>query len=625
MTSIDGLITGLNTTQIVSQLMQIERMPQTRLLQRKADAQKIETELRGMRTDVLNLRSLAADLRMSTGWNKLSATSSSDSVLVSAASGTTAGSMSFQVNQTAAANVIYSNETVASLNDVVSGSGSIFSASGTEALGFTNLSGTGFPDGAIAFEVTQSSAAATLSGSTPTTPANVTLLNQSLSVDIDGTSYNLSLANGTYNDSASLAQAVNDALTAAGANTQATVSVGTGGELVFTSDAEGSANSITITGGTAAATLGFTAGATATGVDGIVSVEGVTTAITDTAAAGPVTLNGANGSITADLTGGIRVGTADVEQVGTGGGTLQEVVDAINGAGGLNYTAMAVNTGSGYRLQLTAKESGAGSAINADTSQYNAFSGFTTLTTGRDAIIEVQGDNPYTITSSDNTFDNLFPGVDVTVTKPTTDPVTVTVGQDNEAQADSVEALVKAINDFFARADKATSANPGGEPGMLFGNSAVRRTRDSLLRAVSGGVGASALGSAGLAGITVTRDGTLEFDRAKFTSATTDDRAEVQRLFTAPDGVGEPGILDRIVNAAEAATTSGSGVLWSEAEATKNRIERWGEQIDAFEVRFERRETNLRRQYAALEVALGGLNEQSNYLASQLSSLPTYQ
>ena len=76
MTSIDGLITGLNTTQIISQLMQLERAPQTRLKQRQTDAQKIETELREMRSDVQAIRNLAADLRLGSGWDQLKATSS---------------------------------------------------------------------------------------------------------------------------------------------------------------------------------------------------------------------------------------------------------------------------------------------------------------------------------------------------------------------------------------------------------------------------------------------------------------------------------------------------------------------------------------------------------------------
>jgi flagellar hook-associated protein 2 len=284
---------------------------------------------------------------------------------------------------------------------------------------------------------------------------------------------------------------------------------------------------------------------------------------------------------------------------------------------------MAVNTGSGYRLQVMAAETGAASSVGLDTGQFTAFSGFTTLVSGRDAQIEIQGDNPYTITSASNTFDDVMPGVDITVTQTTAGPVTVTVGEDNEAQADAIAEVVEAINKFLERADAATAANPGAEPGMLFGNSAVRRTRDAILQAVTAGVASSTFEAASLAGITVTREGRLEFDRSKFIEASETDRGERERQFVAPSGDTDLGILDRIVAAAEEATATGSGRLWSEAEATKSRIERWGDQIDAYETRFELREATLRRQYAALEVALGALNEQSNYLAGQLAGLTT--
>lgn len=625
MTSIDGLVTGLDTTSIINQLMQLERMPQTRLAQRQADARKVETELRGMRSDVQAIRTMASDLRLSSGWNQLSATSSAESVTVAAGSGTITGSLQFQVLQTAAAKTIYSNETVGSLNDVVASSGSVFSYQGTSSLGFDNLSATGFAEGAIGFEVTQASEGASITGVAATVPATIDGTNDTITVEVNGASHTVTLTHDTYDDADQLASAINNAIAQSGAVGLVSAGASDTGEITLTTSGEGSAATLNITGGTAVTTgaLGLTAGSSATGVDGIVVVDGVSNTITDTTATGPVTLNGSSGTITADLSGPIRTGTADVEQVGFGGGTLAEVVETINGAGGLGYSAVALNTGSGYRLQLTAKETGAASSVDLDTSGFTGFTGFTTLTEGRDAQIQLQGTNPYTISSSSNTFEDLMPGVDVTVSQVTTTPVTVTVGEDNEAVADKVEELVNAINEFLSRADSATAANPGGDPALLFGNSAVRRTREALIRSVTSGVNASSFGAASLAGITVTREGTLEFNRAEFIDASQSDREELERLFTAPGGAGEPGILDRVITAADEATSAGSGRLWSEAEATKSRIERWGDQIDAYEVRFDRREATLRRQYAALEVALGGLQEQSSYLAGQLASLPT--
>lgn len=67
----------------------------------------------------------------------------------------------------------------------------------------------------------------------------------------------------------------------------------------------------------------------------------------------------------------------------------------------------------------------------------------------------------------------------------------------------------------------------------------------------------------------------------------------------------------------------GTGLLSTAEESEKSRIEDFTDQIDAFEERLERKELQLRRLYSDLEVAIGGLNSQSNWLAGQLNSLQT--
>ncbi len=83
----------------------------------------------------------------------------------------------------------------------------------------------------------------------------------------------------------------------------------------------------------------------------------------------------------------------------------------------------------------------------------------------------------------------------------------------------------------------------------------------------------------------------------------------------------EPGVLDRLVTAADTAAAFGTGLLSSAEEAEKARIEAFTDQIDTFEARLERKEEQLRKTYSALETALGNLNNQSNWLAGQLGSL----
>ncbi len=50
--SIDGLASGLNTTQLIAQLMQVEAIPQTQLKATVASTNKVITALQGLNTSV---------------------------------------------------------------------------------------------------------------------------------------------------------------------------------------------------------------------------------------------------------------------------------------------------------------------------------------------------------------------------------------------------------------------------------------------------------------------------------------------------------------------------------------------------------------------------------------------
>jgi flagellar hook-associated protein 2 len=628
MTNVDGLSSGLDTSSIINQLMQIERRPQVALTTRRDQETAARTELSGIRSDVTAIRNMAADLRLTTGWNRLTAKSSNEeAVSVVAGSAATTGAYSFQVSSVATAASVYSTGVYESLDAATGASGpSVFNSSGHGALGFSSVSGTGFADGAISFEVTQSSEAARLEGTgIPTIPITVDGTNDGIDFEVNGFSFSVTLTHDTYETEADIAAAVSAAIAAdSGASNAVTASLGESNQIVLTTRAEGSANSVTLTGGTALADLGLTGGATATGVDGVVAVNGTATVITDTSDSDPVTLpSGGAGTITAVVSSGLRAGTATVTQsTSAGSGSLTDLVASLNAAD-LGYTANAVNTGSGYRLQLTANETGAASTIEPDPAVFGGMA-FTVLSEGTDAELTIQGDNPLTITSSTNTFDELLPGVTVTVNAVTDTPVTVSTEQDIESVSESVNELVTKMNELFTRVKDATANVPGAARSVLQGNRDARRVVEQLRSALVQATEGNALTAVGVVGIELTRDGDLTFDQAKFAQSFTADQVELSNLFTSPDLADESlelGALDRLVEVAEGATAVGEGYLFTAGESADRRIEDYGEQIEAFERRLELRESTLRRTYANLEVALGGLQSQSSYLASQLSSL----
>ncbi len=627
MSFVDGLSSGLDTSNIIRQLMQIERLPQNRLVNQRTEARSAQTELKGIRGDVSSLSDLASDLRRSTQWKKLSATSTAESVIPVATSGDFEGSVAFSVTSLATAHTVYSNDVFADPSAAGDGSGSVFSYRDTQALGISTLASSGLPVGDVAFSVTQASQAATVnSGPIPTIPVTIDATNDRLGLEVNGVAYEVSLDHGDYDSEQALSNALSTAISShADLSGVVTSSLDADDHLVLSTVAEGSANSIQITGGNGADTLGFVAGPASVGVDGVISINGQISNISDTSV-GTITLQAsadpAGPTIDVTMTGGLREGTAEVEQVDFASGSLTDIVNTINGASGLNYTAAAINTGNGYRLQLMSREAGADATIAADLGSIGGVSGFTTLTEGADAVLTVEGLNPYTITSDSNDFKNVLPGLDITVSEVTDNPVTVSLSRDTGYVAEKVSALVSKVNELIGRIGKSTKSEPGGPRSVLQGNSSARQASRNITNAMIRPVESSSFGSLGSIGIEIERDGNLKFDQDKFLEALRDSPEEVGRLFSqGVEGEGEDGVLDRLITAADGASSFGDGYLFTAAESAGKQIDDFSDQIDRYEVRLELRESTYRRTYANLEVLLGSLQSQSANLGAQLSGL----
>lgn len=628
MSSIDGLITGLDTTSIIQQLLSAERIPQNQLQVQQATAEAkadVFADLRG-RYDAV--RSAAQALDLPDDWSALDATSSSELVNVNANNGSITGAVSFKVLQRASSHQVYSTDTLTSLDAVIAPGGSIFSARDFSPLGFSDLDGTGLADGEQTFEVTQASNAAVKAGGTELAEGVViTAANDTVNIDVNGTSHTITIAQGTYDTPEDLVGAVRDAVDGVvGLADDLTVALNPLDQLEFITVREGSAASVEVTGGSALTDLGMTVDVGANvGVDGIVSVNGNDTTITNTDADTQIVLNAGTGTITATLSGGVRTGTAEVEEVSFGNGTLSEVVTAINGAGNRGTNAAIVQVADGeYRIQLSAAETGASSNIDLDLAQFTGLSGFTTLSNGQDAQVEIEGLNPYTISSSTDTFNDLTPGVDVTLAGLPTDSVTIDVTRGSGALAERVETLVVAINDVIEslRAASAYDAEED-QASLLTGNSTIRRALDEITRAVINPVSGASLGSVGLTGVTIEDDGTFAFDKDTFLEAYADDPQAVERVYSVPFGSEDESAIGRILDEVEDATAFGSGYLRSAEDAEKARVEDLSDAIGRWDQRLEIRERVLRATYTRLETALAQLQSQSTWLAGQIGSLST--
>ena len=111
-TSVDGLVSGLNTTQIISQLMQVAAQPQTDLRTAVAKENTVVSAYQSVNSKLLALQTAAeaftapsALVPTNPTWQSVKATSSSSAVVATATAGATSGSFTFNVTGLAQAQV----------------------------------------------------------------------------------------------------------------------------------------------------------------------------------------------------------------------------------------------------------------------------------------------------------------------------------------------------------------------------------------------------------------------------------------------------------------------------------------------------------------------------------------
>ncbi len=330
----------------------------------------------------------------------------------------------------------------------------------------------------------------------------------------------------------------------------------------------------------------------------------------------------------------LRAQDGTITEVKTSG-TLDDVVTQVNKAD-VGITATKVSTGTvggvqQFRLQFTAQEPGREhgfSAFRGTAADLTAGTatdlfvetGAATVRAAQDAEVVLWGGTTaeQTVKSSSNSFADILPGVSVTVSKTTKEPVSVTVSRDAGAATKLASDLVDALRGVFSFVDSNTKVAPGLTvggppiPGRFTGDSSVRGITQSVLRAASDPVNGK---STSEFGITLTRSGTVEFDATKFTAALAKDPAVVKDALTE--------LATRVADAGKAASDKFDGELTTRIKNQESTVRTLNEQVSGWDQRLEKRRATLERTYSALEVQLSQLQSQGDWLSSQLAGLPT--
>ena len=297
--------------------------------------------------------------------------------------------------------------------------------------------------------------------------------------------------------------------------------------------------------------------------------------------------------------------------------SLDDVVAAVNAAG-LGITATKVAVGAdGFRVQFSSAAPGEAGAFtlaggSVPTTQVKA---------AQDAKVTLWAGTTaeQTITAGTNTFTNLLPGLDVTVTAVSTTPVTLTVTRNDAAITKMAGGLVGSLNDIFAvitnRSAVSTTTDSAGKSvttaGLFAGDSTIRAVKQNLLTAASMPVDGH---SPSEIGISITKTGTLEFNAEKFAAALAKDPAGVMKTVQEISG--------RVQAAAVTASDKYDGTLTATVTSGQSQVRTMGLEISDWDLRLTAKRSSLERVYTAMESRLGELKAQSSWLTSQIASLP---
>jgi flagellar hook-associated protein 2 len=322
-------------------------------------------------------------------------------------------------------------------------------------------------------------------------------------------------------------------------------------------------------------------------------------------------------------------GTPVVIDISTTDKSADGIAQAINNKGiGVKASVLKTSAGTGV-LQFSSTKTGADNGFQIgglDGAGLDEGSGPTSpaTTTPRSATIKLTGGGGtnFEVSSNTNTFADLMPGLTITVSK-VESGVTVDAASDVDGLADQFQALVDAANATLTEIGTQTAYDPSTNKGSpLTGDFSVRNMSQKLLGKISQGLSwpdpastaqnklpDKVFGAFKKLGITIIDGGQLQFNKQDFIDAYNADPAKIQ----------EAGIKfgDQMDALAGGMVTNLSKVV----TGRKGEIDGINDQISNWDVRLAAKKTALQKQYSDLEVSLGKLKNQSNWLSGQLAGL----
>ncbi|HWP03285.1 MAG TPA: flagellar filament capping protein FliD [Gemmatimonadaceae bacterium] len=378
------------------------------------------------------------------------------------------------------------------------------------------------------------------------------------------------------------------------------------------SDAAFDARTVTITGTASGGRPVLRASAAATAVPGRYSVEVQSLARAEKrastgqlSATDPLNLSG-------EFSVNGRTITIDASD------SLADIRDAINAANtgstpsGVTATILSVAPNE-HRLVLSADATGSAGMSLADTngsvlSDLGLLAPSAVISAGSDAVVVVDG---ITITRSSNKISDAIEGVTLQLeTAELGTVVTLTVDRYTQEAVGAAKAFVDAYNAVVEFVRKQAQGELRNDPTLRTNRSQFAQ---SVLSFLVSGAGGDLTGSA--LGFSLTRDGRLNVDEARFQSALESSFEDARSTVANASG------LNVLREALDDLLAPGSGILDARKVRLDEQVQTLESRIARMEDRLESKRAALLKQYIEMERLIGTLQSQGNYLSSQLAAL----
>ena len=288
--------------------------------------------------------------------------------------------------------------------------------------------------------------------------------------------------------------------------------------------------------------------------------------------------------------------------------TINEEVDGV--------TAYVMNTGSGYKLVFSGEDTGASNTLtvsNATGTLSSSFlGGTTTAATAQDALVSING---VSLSSESNSLSDVIQGVtfdieDVGSTK-------VTVGVDEDAMTEKISTFVDAYNSVITYVGAQSIYDEDSDTkGIFIGETVVSRLVANMKSKLSTNFetdGSDPIGALAEIGFKTLQTGKIEFDESAFQDALADNLDQVTGLFI-DDFI--PAMTDFI----DSNIDDTDGIVSNRLDSLDDIIDGITDDISNFEDRMDAYEARLKKNFTAMEIALGRLQTAQDSLSALLST-----